>query len=252
MATLNTIEWSKHHNLPIHDIHEKQHGNVIEYVLQHYFDNELFKILGYHEDREFHIDLVNILKHCLKNDCSIMVSDPEYNEIYGVAILKCMTEEWYSWISLRLLINGNRFKELMDFTYIALQDYAREKHEKSDGLHLFYYYVEPWLESQECFMIRFFNAISLVASYMHMPRITYMALSHKEAIVLEEDGYNEIVRILYSMYVYKGRRPFDHLRDLNEMHGSLYEIKVEPIMHFEEIAVRNENPEENVKQVTGK
>uniref|UniRef100_A0A1I8Q3C0 Uncharacterized protein n=1 Tax=Stomoxys calcitrans TaxID=35570 RepID=A0A1I8Q3C0_STOCA len=246
MAALPIIEWDVYHHL-ILDVHEKQYDRVKDYIMQHYLSNELYQTLGYHKDPEFHKDLKTLIKHLLENDSSLMVLDVESDSINGIALLKCMSEEWRSWTSLQVLINNQHLKELIDFPRYSVQDYAAEQQTKWDGLHIFYYHVEPFLGANQCFMAKFFNAIANVAKHMHMPRITYMALSLKDAALLEEMSYKEVKRILYSMYVYKGRRPFDHLRDLNEMHGSLYEFKVEPLKHFEELYPKHGLMGENVK-----
>ncbi|XP_005180394.2 uncharacterized protein LOC101887566 [Musca domestica] len=235
----SSIVWVNYKNLQICDIHEKQRPLVKDYILKNFLSNELHQILGYHENIEFQEDLQRILQHLLENDSSIMVWDSENDEIRGVALMKCMLEKWYSWTALKVLIRNSNLEELIDLSRNSLKNMASEIREQLDSLHIFYYFFESDLCEDFCFVAKFFQAISLVGQHMQMPRITYMALGRREGELFEENGFQEMQRLLYSMYVYRGRRPFDHLRDLNEMYGCLYEKKLENLKPFRELEIRH-------------
>ncbi|XP_061391628.1 mucin-4-like [Musca vetustissima] len=203
-------------------------------------NNELHKILGYHQwNQEFQENLKEIIQHILENESSLVIMDSETDDIYGVALMQCMSEEWRSWTALKVLIHNRNLEELIDLSRNLLQENALENHKTYDSLHIFSYYIEPLWWDNRCFREKFFEAISLVGQHRHMPRVTYMALCRREGDLFEANGFREIQRVLYSMYVYKGRRPFDHLRDLDEMYGCLYEKEVEKLMPFEKLKIRH-------------
>lgn len=64
---------------------------------------------------------------------------------------------------------------------------------------------------------------------------------------MELAGFKEMIRIICSMYVFKGKRPFDRLRDINEMYGGFYEKQVEKLKPYKEMVLRHE---EEIKEMS--
>ncbi|XP_073832373.1 uncharacterized protein [Musca autumnalis] len=241
---MTSIVWANYKNLQIRDVHEKQRPQIKEYILKNVLNNAVYQVLKYHENPTFKEDLSRIIQHILENDSSILVMDMENNEIQGIALMKCMSEEWRSWTALKVLISNQNLEELIDLTKISITNASEEIPEPWDSLHLFYYHIDPIWSEDLCLISKFFLAISMVGQNMRMPRVTYMALCREEGLMFEEQGFKELWRILYSMYVYRDRRPFDHLRDLNEMYGCLYEKKLEALRPFQELTIRHDGGNE--------
>ena len=242
MALAIQINWCNYGNYKIIDVNEKLHDKVAKFMLESFLNDELFKVLKVQEEPGIADDFLKLIKHVLLNDCSLMIVEEQTNEIKGVALLKWMTREWHSWMDWKLLI---KCEHLMDICVMILHCFEsmQEKDPYNDSaidsLHIFSYHLCQELLDDEEFLQHFFNSICEVARHMHMPRVTYMCLHARDRAILEDCGFAEVTRIIYSLFVHKGRRPFDRLRDVNEMYGCLYEKQVEPILPFQEMIVRH-------------
>lgn len=115
-------------------------------------------------------------------------------------------------------------------------EYAKEHpKEPFDSLHLFEFYVNPPLDVDDDFMVKFFNAICETARHMKMPRLTYLAISLQEQTLAEKVELVELNRFIYSMYLEKGRRPFGVMRGIGELNAILYGKDLEPLIPFYEM-----------------
>ena len=242
MALAIQINWCNYGSYKIIDVNEKLHDKVIKYMLESFYNDELLKVLKVQEEPGVAEDFHNLIKHVLLNDCSIMVVEEQTNEIKGVALLKWMTNKWHSWMDCKLLI---KCQHLMEICVMVLQCFESMKEKDPyndsaiDSLHIFDYHLCQELLDDEEFLQHFFNSICEVARHMHMPRVTYMCLHSRDRAILDDCGFDEVTRVIYSLFVHKGRRPFDRLRDINEMYACLYEKQVEPILPFQGMIVRH-------------
>ncbi|XP_065365719.1 uncharacterized protein LOC135958752 [Calliphora vicina] len=253
MALSIQIDWFNYRHYKIMDVPEKLHNQVQQFMLEHFRSYRLFQALKIQQEAEIEKDFLKIVKHILHNECSIMVVDGRNNNIKGLALLKCMTQEWRSWTALQIIIENERFKELCDLVQWCLQQQFLKilNNPGGDTLHLFSFHLCKDLEQDEKFMFQFFQTICEVARHMNLQRVTYLCLSQSDRACLQSAGFAEIVRIIYSMYVFKGRRPFDRLRDINEMYGGFYEKKVEPLKPFQDMIVRHVKGKE-IKEIPKK
>ncbi|XP_037808447.1 uncharacterized protein LOC119601537 [Lucilia sericata] len=252
----NQINWFDYGDYKILDVHEKLHQQVQQYLLKHFYNHRIFQVLKLQQEADIEKEFLKIVKHILENESSILVMDLRNNEIKGVALLMCMTQKWRSWMALQLLIENERFRELCDLIRWCLQQQTirHPQNPGGDSLHLFSFHVCEELQENKEFMCGFFKAICEVCRHMHMPRVTYLCLAQSDRDYLNLAEFKEMVRIIYSIYTtYKGRRPFDRLRDINEMYGGFYEKKVEILIPYQDMLVRHVvRDKKEVKQVAKK
>jgi len=83
------------------------------------------------------------------------------------------------------------------------------------------------------FQICIFDVFGSVAQHMHMPRVCFVALSVKEQYAAELAEFSECGRSIYSIYKVGNQRPFDVLRDLDEMYALLFMLPIDPILVYE-------------------
>lgn len=242
MAFIIQINWCNYGGYKVIDVNEKLHDKVQAFMLEYFRNNELFKVLKVHEQPGIEKDFLKLIKHILLNDCSIMVVEEATNAIKGVALLKWMTQDWHSWMDWKLLIECQHLLEICDMVlrcFERIQAKDPNNDSAKDSLHIFSYHLCKELQDNEEFLRHFFDSICEVARHMHMPKVTFMCLHSKDCKILENYGFQEVNRIIYSLFVYKGRRPFDRLRDVNEMYGCLYEKCVPAIQPFQDMIVRH-------------
>ncbi|KAI9590696.1 hypothetical protein GQX74_008863 [Glossina fuscipes] len=234
------IDWGAYKNLRITDIHEKMRPQVRSYMMEGCRNHRLFELLKVGEDPGVEEDMLRIINHILENDCSIMVTDDQ-NAIRAVALVKCMTAEARSWTALRLIVRSTYVSDFLELLNTTLQSGINLHPDDSnkDSLHFFSYRVDENLLPDKCFMRRFHNAICEVARHMKMPRITYVALLQADRDFVTENDFIQIVTTIYSMFMLRNRRPFDRMRDTNEMFAALYIKDVPPLIHFDSFQVRH-------------
>lgn len=85
------------------------------------------------------------------------------------------------------------------------------------------------------FQICIFDVFGAVAQHMHMPRVVFIALTTSEQDAAENAEYAEYGRSIYSIYKVGNQRPFDILRDLDEMYALLFMLPLDPIVEFEDM-----------------
>lgn len=241
MASIIQINWLDYGPYKILDVPDKFHNQVLEFMLEYFRSYPLFKILKISQDNQTEQEFLKLVKHILLDESSIMVVN-ENNEIKGIALLKCMTQEWRSWIALQLLIENKIFKELYaSITWCREQQSLKyPKNPAGDSLHIFCFHFCEELRKDEKFLLKFLSTIQEVAQHMHLEKVTYLCLTRENAEIMELAGFKEMIRIIYSMYVFKGKRPFDRLRDINEMYGGFYEKQVEKLKPYKEMVLRHE------------
>uniref|UniRef100_A0A1A9VCT0 Uncharacterized protein n=1 Tax=Glossina austeni TaxID=7395 RepID=A0A1A9VCT0_GLOAU len=234
------IEWGVYKNLRITDIHEKMRPRVRTYTMEGCRNHRLFKLLKFGEDPGVEGDMIRIVNHILENDCSIMVTDDQ-NAIRAVALVKCMTTEARSWTALRLIVRSLCVSDALELLNTTLQNGMNlpPVDKNKDSLHLFSYRVDENLFLDKCFMKRFYNTICEVARHMKMPRVTYVALLRADRDLVTENDFIQVVTTIYSMFMLRNRRPFDRMRDTNEMFAGLYIKNVPPLIHFDSFQVRH-------------
>uniref|UniRef100_A0A1A9ZER6 Uncharacterized protein n=1 Tax=Glossina pallidipes TaxID=7398 RepID=A0A1A9ZER6_GLOPL len=235
-----SIDWGIYKNLRITDIHEKMRHRVRTYMMEGCRNHRLFKLLKYGEDPGVEEDMFRIVNHILENDCSIMVTDDQ-NEIRGAALVKCMTAEARSWTALRLIVRSTYVSDALELLNTTLQNgmILLPRDNSKDSLHFFSYRVDENLLVDKCFMKRFYNTVCEVARHMKMPRVTYVALLQADRDLVTENDFIQIVTTIYSMFMLRNRRPFDRMRDTNEMFAGLYIKNVPPLIHFDSFQVRH-------------
>ncbi|KAM7348155.1 uncharacterized protein ACRADG_007572 [Cochliomyia hominivorax] len=250
MAFVIQINWFDNGVYKILDVTDKLHEQVWQFMWEYFQSNQLFHVLKISQDPDIENELQKIIKHILQDNSSLVVMN-ENKEIMGVALLKCMTRKWRSWSCLHVQIENEHFKEL----YAVLQWCRQQqfiKHPENPGgnsLHLFSFHLNEELMEDKEFLMEFFKAISQVARHMHLKRVTYLCLTRQARECMELAGFKEMIRIIYSIYVFKGKRPFQRLRDINEMYGGFYEKQVEGLKSYQEMIVRHAGAKE-IKELT--
>lgn len=85
------------------------------------------------------------------------------------------------------------------------------------------------------FLSTIFDVFGFVAQHMHMPRVSFIALSSVDQEAASLIDYEEIGRTIYSIYKVGNTRPFDILRELDEMYALLFELAVSPVLKYIEM-----------------
>ncbi|XP_067635509.1 uncharacterized protein [Eurosta solidaginis] len=225
----------KQRNVLIRDIPQKWLLRICEYMVEHSFrPNRIFQHLGILDIPNVVDNYRRIVMHLLRDECSLMVIDVNTEEILGVALVKLMTKEWRSWISwLQLLDMTSLYGEFMLLQRMLVLKYDNENSEHHiDSLHLFEYYLKPELSNDNIFMSKFFNSICTTARHMLMSRVSFIAVTLKEQQQAELFNFETLTFLIYSLVEHQGVRPFQSLRDIDEMYLILYERQVKPLTPF--------------------
>lgn len=77
-----------------------------------------------------------------------------------------------------------------------------------------------------------FDVFASVAQHMHMPRVCFIALTVREQVAAELAEFDEYSRSIYSIYKVGRQRPFDVLRDLDEMYAVNFMLPLGPILYY--------------------
>lgn len=238
-VVLNII-WDVYEDYTIRDIHPKTQPIVLDYMMSRLHSSKVMKLLQMDNDSEMVDDIKVVFQNFLQNESSVLVLDKE-NAVKGVALCCCMTKEWKSWTALKLLNTSAKMKELVNIIITGVKEHNLNNPDDplTDSLHIFYYKLEPELQNNFCFMKKFFHAISEVGRHMKLPCVSMLSFINAERNFLEKLHFQESAHIIYSMYIHNGRRPFDKLRDMDEMYASLYLNKLEPLIHYEDFIIRH-------------
>ncbi|EDV99185.1 GH13170 [Drosophila grimshawi] len=200
-----------------------------------FLQNIVYEGVGLHDLDEMKSIYTDYCKHILRNECSVMILDETETEIIAVALLEWMTGEWHSWTFLPLTISKGLFQELI-LMKKALMDSTKRRIEADNFDCLMVHEVgfPRSLFEDESFLMCMFDVIGEVAAHMHMPRVCFIALTAKEQYAVELADYEECGKSIYSIYKVAGnKRPFDCLRDLDEMFAILYVLNLNPILNYQ-------------------
>lgn len=234
------ITWGVYNDYTIRDVHLKMQPAVLDYVMSHLYTSKVMQLLQIESDSAVVDDMKLVFQNLLENESSVVVLDKE-NVIKGVGINSCMTKKWKSWTAIKLLNSSPKMTELLNIILTAIKNYNNHNPDEqlTDTLHIFYYKFEPELNENFCFKKRFLNAICEVGRHMKLPYVSNLSFINLDREFLDKTDFKETSRIIYSMYVHNGRRPFDKLRDMDEMYASLYIKKLEPLIHYDDFIIRH-------------
>ncbi|KAH8376701.1 hypothetical protein KR093_000919, partial [Drosophila rubida] len=207
---------------------------VIEFMWKNSFlQNVVYKGIHLHEVEGMKENYASYCMHILRNECSVMMLTKDETQIVAVALIEWMTEEWHSWILLPSTVTKGLFqefillkKELVHNTKIAMGL------ECFDALTVHEVGFPDDLYTNMDFQICIFDVFGSVAQHMHMPRVCFIALTTREQDAADLAEYADYGRSIYSIYKVGNKRPFDILRDLDEMYALIYLLPLDPIIHY--------------------
>ncbi|KAH8271768.1 hypothetical protein KR044_005307, partial [Drosophila immigrans] len=213
------------------------YGLVIEFMWKNSFmENIVYKGVGLHLVEGMKEAFSSYCMHILRNECSVMMLTKDETQIVAVALLEWMTEEWHSWILLPSVVPKGLFqefillrKELVQNTKIAMEL------DNFDSLTVHEVGFPEDLYYNIDFQICMFDVFGSVAQHMHMPRVLFIALTTREQDAADSAEYTEYGRSIYSIYKVGNQRPFDVLRDLDEMYALLYILPLDPIVYYQDM-----------------
>ncbi|XP_030556559.1 uncharacterized protein LOC115759700 [Drosophila novamexicana] len=231
------IKWDEWEGKPITDINFKHYGIVIEFMWENSFlQSIVYEGLGLHELAEMKGIYTDYCRHILRNECSVMMMNESETRIEAVALLEWMTEAWHSWVFLPSFVAKGHFQKLIDLKEQLMADTKKSLNmDNLDCLMVHEIGFPNNLYGDQDFAICMFDVFGMVAQHMHMPRVCFIALTSKDQYEAELAEYSELGRSIYSIYKAEGnKRPFDCLRDLDEMYALLYVLPLDPIVHYME------------------
>ncbi|XP_037933108.1 uncharacterized protein LOC119668777 isoform X2 [Teleopsis dalmanni] len=206
-----SIIWHTHGDFIIRDIDPKWHNRVCNYLVENYvkprtkFLSLIDEYLPVNEE-EYRM----FAKHILQNECSIVVMN-EDKEIFGVALLMWMTKIWRTWTAIRLKCNHRRSNYLVQLCQGMVYEHAENFNGSThDSLNVFHYCLNDQLREDKLFMYQ------------------------REA---KAAGFKEASRCVYSLFKYKGMRPFARLREIDENFAVLYMCYVESLVPYYKMTV---------------
>ncbi|KAH8409924.1 hypothetical protein KR009_001261, partial [Drosophila setifemur] len=210
---------------------------VIEFMwTQSFLKSLVYESLGLFELPDMKDTYSRYVRHILRNECSVMMISEDETQIRAVGLLEWMTEEWHSWVFFPSSMPRNLFQQIIMMKK-ALIDATKENlgMPTYDALivHEIAFPEEHYFNKD--FLTPMFGVFASVAQHMHMPRVSFIALStvDQEAVGMIE--YEEIGRTIYSIYKVGNTRPFDILRELDEMYALLFELPLSPIVKYLEM-----------------
>ncbi|XP_030377115.1 uncharacterized protein LOC115626007 [Scaptodrosophila lebanonensis] len=228
------IKWDEWQGQLITDINFKYYDMVIEFMWENSFlKNIVYEGLGFYEMDDMKKIYSDYVRHILRNECSVMMLNPDATQIVAVVLLEWMTEEWHSWVYLPSSIPKGLFQQLITMKQELMRS-TKEKLELDnfDSLVVHELALPEDLYIHKDFLMCLFDVFGFVAQHMHMPRVCFIALSNMDQESASLAEYDEIGRTIYSIYKVDNKRPFDILRELDEMYAVLFELPVEPILKY--------------------
>lgn len=115
---------------------------------------------------------------------------------------------------------------------LMVQTKKQENWETLDSLMVLEVGFQKYMYDDIPFQICMFDVFAAVAEHMKMPRVCFIALTKNEQLIAEMAEYEEYSRSIYSIYKVGNKRPFDVLRDLNEMHAVNFLWMLSPILFY--------------------
>nr|XP_036678624.1 uncharacterized protein LOC108010824 isoform X1 [Drosophila suzukii] len=228
------IQWDVFEGMQIVDINSKYYDMVIEFMWsQSFLKSLVYESLGLFDLPDMKETYSKYVRHILQNECSVMMISEDETQIRAVGLLEWMTEEWHSWVFFPSSLPRNLFqqiimmkKKLIDATKknLGITTY--------DSLIVHEIAFPDELYFNRDFLMTIFDVFGYVAQHMHMPRVSFIALSSVDQEATSMIEYDEIGRTIYSIYKVGNTRPFDILRELDEMYALLYELPVTPILKY--------------------
>ncbi|XP_022219282.2 uncharacterized protein LOC111072013 [Drosophila obscura] len=231
------IKWDEHDGMPITDINFKHYDLVIEFMWANSFLKSLvYEGLGLFEVEGMKQIYSNYVRHILQNECSVMMLSADETEIKAVGLLEWMTEEWHSWVFLPSSIPKCLFQQLIMMKMELVEaTKANLGVAVFDALTVHEIGFPDDLYSDRDFLMIMFDTFGAVAQHMHMPRVCFIALSTVDQAAANAVEYDEIGRTIYSIYKVGSNRPFDILRELDEMYALIFELPVSRLVHYMEM-----------------
>lgn len=113
-----------------------------------------------------------------------------------------------------------------------IQTKIAQKWQTLDSLMVLEMGLQSYMYDDNDFLNCIFDVFAAVAQHMKMPNVCIIALTVKEQRAAEEALYDEHGKSIYSIYKVNNKRPFDVLRDFNEMHALNYLLTLEPILYY--------------------
>ncbi|KAH8411911.1 hypothetical protein KR222_002116 [Zaprionus bogoriensis] len=236
------IKWDVYEGMPITDINFKQlvlfrfyrnYSLVIDFMWQYGFMNNIvYEGVGLHEMEEMKEIYSNYCLHILRNECSVMMLSQDETQVIAVALLEWMTEEIY----LPSVVPNGLFQELILLRKgLMYRTKEQQEWEKIDSLMVLELGFTQEMYEDQNLQICMFDVFGAVAQHMHMPRICFIALTVREQMAAELAEFEEYGRSIYSIYKVGNQRPFDVLRDLDEMYAVLFVLALEPILFYRDM-----------------
>lgn len=228
---------------------------AIEFMWTHAFlPNKVYRGIKLKEVEGMKAQYEAYCLHILRNECSVMMLSEDYTQIRAVVLLEWMTEEWHSWWEYHhnlYIVEPNSFFFLFARTYLPsvvpkglfqelirlkkdlmVQTKKQNEWEKLDSLMVLEIGFQQYMYDDDLFQLCIFDVFAAVAQHMEMPRVCFIALTKQEQTIAEQAMYDEYSRSIYSIYKVNNKRPFDVLRDLNEMHAVNFLLPLEPILFY--------------------
>lgn len=115
---------------------------------------------------------------------------------------------------------------------LMIQTKIKYKWQTLDSLMVLEMGLQSYMYNDIDFQLCIFDVFAAVAQHMHMPRVCIIALTVKEQLAAANADYDEFEKSIYSIYKVNNKRPFDALRDLNEMHALNYLLPLAPILFY--------------------
>ncbi|EDV59136.2 uncharacterized protein LOC6542558 isoform X2 [Drosophila erecta] len=231
------IQWEVFEGMQIVDINSKYYDMVIEFMWsQSFLKSLVYESLGLFDLPNMKETYSWYVRHILRNECSVMMISEDETQIRAVGLLEWMTEEWHSWVFFPSSLPRNLFqqiimmkKELIDATKASLGVSTY------DALFVHEIAFPDELYFNQDFLATIFDVFGFVAQHMHMPRVHFIALSSVDQEAASLIEYEEVGRTIYSIYKVGNTRPFDILRELDEMYALLFELAVSPVQKYIEM-----------------
>ncbi|KAH8328957.1 hypothetical protein KR074_000616 [Drosophila pseudoananassae] len=238
------IHWDSFEGMRITDINSKRpysfcryYDMVVEFMWnQSFLKSLVFESLGFFEMADMKENYSIYVRHILRNECSVMMISQDETQIKAVGLLEWMTDEWHSWVFFPSSLPRNLFQQIIMMKK-ELIDATKEKLGISvyDSLMVHELAFPDDLYFNKDFLMTMFDVFGVVAQHMHMPRVSFIALSTVDQEAASMIEYDEIGRTIYSIYKVGNTRPFDILRELDEMYALLFELPVSPIVKYTEM-----------------
>lgn len=131
------------------------------------------------------------------------------------------------------MVPNGLFQELIRLKKdLMVQTKLQDEWETLDSLMVLEIGYPSHLYYDPNFQICMFDVFASVAQHMHMPRVCFIALTVREQLAAESADFEEYSKSIYSIYKVGRQRPFDVLRDLDEMYAVNFMLPLSPILYY--------------------